>query len=158
MRNQPKILQLALILLMFTQPAWAVEDLMTSHLVGQARHWQAKDRDDLAAEIWRSILRSDPAQGEALVKLGIIEARAGNHREATILLEQASRVSPKPRGLAELTAVLSAEASKTDSAVLSSVKSLGDKAEIQPKERKSRTKSTNKTSPATAPDPLLLKP
>ena len=89
--------------------AWAAEDLITSQLVDQARHWQYKDRDDLAADIWRSVLRADPKHGEALVKLGLIEARNNNRDDAQRLLEHASRVKPRPAGLAALITALAAD-------------------------------------------------
>jgi hypothetical protein len=160
MQNIPKTVRLFLILVALTQAAWAAEDLMTSHLAGQARHWQTKDRDDLAAEIWRSVLRSEPAHGEALIKLGLIEAKLGNLREAVILLDQATRVSPKPRGLAELSAALSKEAPKTESTVLPTFKPSSPHTQAQPraKESKPKTTPTKKTTPATAQDALLLKP
>ena len=59
-------------------PALASDDLETSQMVDQARHWQKKRRDDLAAELWRKVLRFDPKHPEALAKLGAIEARASN--------------------------------------------------------------------------------
>ncbi len=59
-------------------PALASDDLETSQMVDQARQWQQKRRDDLAAEIWRKVLRFDPKHPEALAKLGAIEASAGN--------------------------------------------------------------------------------
>lgn len=160
MQNIPKTVRLILILVALTQAAWAAEDLMTSHLVGQARHWQTKDRDDLAAEIWRSVLRSEPTHGEALIKLGLIEVRAGNPREAAVLLEQAIRINPKPRGLAELSAALSKEAPTTENSVLPAPKPLNPQTRAQPqaKESKSKLAPARKTTPATAPDALLLKP
>lgn len=59
-------------------PALASDDLETSQMVDQARHWQKKRRDDLAAELWRKVLRFNPKHPEALAKLGAIEARASN--------------------------------------------------------------------------------
>ncbi|MBX9834543.1 MAG: hypothetical protein K2X65_00010, partial [Burkholderiaceae bacterium] len=50
------------------------EDLMTSQLADQARQWQEKGRDDLAADLWRKILRADPKHAEARAKLLQIEA------------------------------------------------------------------------------------
>lgn len=158
MQNISKTVRLILILVAFTQAAWATEDLMTSHLVGQARHWQVKDRDDLAAEIWRSVLRYDPLHGEALIKLGLIEVKAGNPRDANVLLEQATRVNPRPRGLAELSAALSKEVQKTDTPVPPPMKPLGSQAPTQAKKNKPKTTSATKTTPATVPDALLLKP
>ena len=93
----------------FMPLAWASEDLMTSRLVDQARHWQHRDRDDLAADIWRSVLRADPEHGEALVKLGLIEARNNNRDDAKRLLENANRVRPRPSGLTALSAALATD-------------------------------------------------
>jgi hypothetical protein len=50
------------------------EDLMNSQLADQARQWQEKGRDDLAADLWRKILRADPKHAEARAKLLQIEA------------------------------------------------------------------------------------
>ena len=82
------------------QLAWAAEDLITSQLVDQARHWQYKDRDDLAANIWCFVLWVEPEHGEALAKLGLIETRNNNRDDAQRLLEHESRVRPKPAGKA----------------------------------------------------------
>ena len=102
--------------------AWAVEDLITSQLVDQARHWQHKDRDDLSADIWRSVLRADPEHGEALVKLGLIEARNNNRNDAQRLLENASRVRPRPAGLAALSAALATDPARKATTVLPTAK------------------------------------
>lgn len=102
----------------FMPLAWAAEDLITSRLVDEARHWQFRDRDDLAADIWRSVLRADPEHGEALVKLGLIEARNNNRNDAQRLLEHASRVTPRPAGLAALGAALAADTKGKANAVL----------------------------------------
>jgi hypothetical protein len=69
---------LTLTLAALIAPALASDDLETSQMVDQARHWQKKRRDDLAAELWRKVLRFDPKHPEALAKLGAIEARASN--------------------------------------------------------------------------------
>lgn len=58
--------------------ALAADDLETSQMVDQARQWQQKRRDELAAELWRKVLRFDPKHPEALAKLGAMAARAGN--------------------------------------------------------------------------------
>jgi len=113
---------LVLILGTFMQLAWAAEDLITSQLVDQARQWQYKDRDDLAADIWRSVLRADPEHGEALVKLGLIEARNNNRDDAQRLLEHASRVRPRPAGLAALGAALAADPAGNANTVLPTAK------------------------------------
>lgn len=69
---------LTLTLAALIAPALASDDLETSQMVDQARHWQKKRRDDLAAELWRKVLRFNPKHPEALAKLGAIEARASN--------------------------------------------------------------------------------
>lgn len=158
MQYIPKTVRLILILMALTQAAWAAEDLLTSHLVGQARHWQTRERDDLAAEIWRTVLRSEPAHGEALIKLGLIEVKAGNLREASVLLDQATRVSPRPRGLAELSAALSKETPKIEGAVLPAFKPFPSQTQPQAKASNSKTSPTKKTTSTNAPDALLLKP
>lgn len=98
---------LVLALCSLTQPASATDDLMASQLVDQAREWQQKDRDDLAADLWRKVLRANPKHPEALVKLGFIEIRAGNLREAEALYSLATRLPKPPTGLSQLSAALS---------------------------------------------------
>lgn len=88
--------------------AWAVDDLMSSQLVDEARQWQQKDRDDIAAGLWRKLLRANPKHPEALVKLGAIETRAGNIKEAEALFTRASQLAVVPAGLNELSATLAA--------------------------------------------------
>ncbi len=78
MQNAKKLTCLTLAWATLVGPALAADDLETSQMVDQARQWQQKRRDDLAAEIWRKVLRFDPKHPEALAKLGAIEARAGN--------------------------------------------------------------------------------
>lgn len=97
-----------LVLGSLVRPVWSADDLMTSQLVDQARQWQQKDRDDLAAEVWRKLLRTDPSHGEALVELGLIEVRADRPDEARAYLERANRKSPAPRSLGKLSSALSA--------------------------------------------------
>jgi hypothetical protein len=78
MQNVKKLTCLTLGLAALVAPTLAADDLETSQMVDQARHWQQKRRDDLAAELWRKVLRFDPKHPEALAKLGAIEARASN--------------------------------------------------------------------------------
>ncbi|QDL53095.1 hypothetical protein [Rhodoferax aquaticus] len=49
------------------------EDLMSSQLADQARQWHEKGRDDLAADLWRKILRADPKHAEAKARLAEID-------------------------------------------------------------------------------------
>jgi len=78
MKNAKKLTCLTLAWATLVVPALAADDLETSQMVDQARQWQQKRRDDLAAEIWHKVLRFDPKHPEALAKLDAIEARAGN--------------------------------------------------------------------------------
>jgi hypothetical protein len=78
MPNVKKWSCLALALVALVVPALAADDLEISQMVDQARQWQQKRRDDLAAELWHKVLRFDPKHTEALARLGAIEARAGN--------------------------------------------------------------------------------
>lgn len=89
-----------------TQVVWAADDLMSSQLADEARQWQQKDRNDIAADLWRKLLRADPMHPEALVKLGLIEVRAGNIQEAEVLHSRASQLAAQPAGLFELSAAL----------------------------------------------------
>lgn len=82
-------------LLSASVPGWAADDLLTIQLIEEARQWQDKERDDLAAELWRKLLRTNPKHQEALVKLAGIEARAGNLKESEALLSRVGAV-PKP--------------------------------------------------------------
>ena len=140
------------------QPVWAAEDLMTSQLVDQARHWQQRNRDDIAAEIWRSLLRGDPEHGEALVKLGLIEARTGNQDEAKKLFEQAIRLRPRPLGLTELAATLSTDITENRKTLVQPSKKLPQKPGQRSIVENSKTIQKAKISQPIAPDALLLKP
>jgi hypothetical protein len=90
------------------QPVWASarDDLMTSQIVDEARTWQQKGRDDLAADAWHRLLVTTPQHGEALVSLGLIMAKSGDMAQAKALYARASRAK-----------VLSAAMSKLASAV-----------------------------------------
>lgn len=107
---------LALALASFTAPAWAADDLMSSQLVDEARQWQEKDRDDLAAAVWRKLLRAVPNHPAALVNLGLIEARAGNLKEARVFWSRASQLSTPPAGLDRLSAAVSTTKSAPETA------------------------------------------
>ena len=78
MQNVKKLTCLTLGLATLVAPTLAADDLETCQMVDQARHWQQKRRDDLAAEVWRKVLRFNPKHPEALAKLGAMEAQAGN--------------------------------------------------------------------------------
>ena len=82
--------------------AWAADDPAVQKLIDQARYWQQKKREDLAADAWRKLLRTDPENALALIQLGSIEARLGNSKEAEELYQRAKALKTPPAGLAEL--------------------------------------------------------
>ncbi len=107
MRHALTLATLTLALATAAGPGHSADDLATSQLVDQARHWQQKRRDDLASEVWRRLLLLDPKHAEALVQLGLIEARAGHLAEAEALLTRARALAPPPGGVTQLAATLS---------------------------------------------------
>lgn len=94
------------LLILLSPTIWAADDLMSRQMVDQARNWSQKGRDDLAAPVWRRVLSVEPSHPEALVKLGLIEARAGNSKEAQALYQRAIRLLPVPKGLKALSTAL----------------------------------------------------
>lgn len=102
MGNPTKALWFGFAVLMLALPAHASDDLYASQIVEQARQWQQKNRDDLAADLWRKLLMSDPVHPEALIRLGIIEAHAGRPGQAEALLHRAMQLRPAPGGLQDL--------------------------------------------------------
>jgi tetratricopeptide (TPR) repeat protein len=108
-RHMTPLFKVTLIVAIFAslfQSALAADDLFSSQLVDQARYWQDKNRDDLAAESWRKLLLIDPKHPEALVKLGTLEARLGNRTEAENLYSRASQLPKSPSGLSALSTLL----------------------------------------------------
>ena len=103
--SAPVLLALAV----WALPVQAAEDMLSQQLAEQARRWQQKDRDDLAANVWRKLLTADPNHGEALVNLGLIEARAGHVREAQALYNRAAKRTPPAAGLRDLARALQSE-------------------------------------------------
>lgn len=99
---------LLLVLGLAFQSAWSADDLAARQLVEQARYWQQNAREDLAADAWRKLLRADANHPEALIRLGIIEARAGHAAQAGELYRRAAQLSSPPAGLADLETALKA--------------------------------------------------
>ena len=95
-----------MVLAMALLPATAADDATVQKLVEQARYWQQKKRDDLAADAWRKLLRTDPDNPLALVQLGTIEASLGNTKEAEELYQRAKGLKAVPLGLTELETAL----------------------------------------------------
>lgn len=84
----------------------AADDLVTSQLRDEARLWQSKDRDDLAADAWNRLLLGSPRHGEALVSLGLIMARSGDTVGAKEWYVRASRLKSPPPDLGKLAAAV----------------------------------------------------
>jgi len=93
MYSTKTLLGLMCTLVFASAPGWAADDLLTIQMVEEARQWQMKDRDDLAAEIWRKLLRANPKHPEALAKLAAIEGRAGNTGESEAYLSRIGAVA-----------------------------------------------------------------
>ncbi len=88
--------------------AWSADDAATRQLVAQAHYWQQNGRDDLASDAWKKLLRADVNHPEGLVRLGLLEARAGHVAQAQELYQRATQLPSAPAGLAELETVLKA--------------------------------------------------
>jgi hypothetical protein len=86
------------------QPAWASsrDDLMTSQIVEEARTWQRKGRDDLAADAWHRLLVTNPQHAEALVSLGLIMVKSGEISQAKALYARASRAKVTSYSMSKL--------------------------------------------------------
>lgn len=89
-----------------TSAAWSADNAATRQLVDQAKHWQQISRDDLAVGAWQKLLRADANHPEALIRLGLLEARAGHVPQAEELYRRAALLSPAPAGLSELEVAL----------------------------------------------------
>ena len=68
---------------------FSVEPEYESELIGiGTEHWQAGEQED-AKRVFRSVLRGDPRQIEALTCLGSIQLESEQHAEATALFQEA---------------------------------------------------------------------
>ncbi len=63
-------------------------------LVRNAWYWQARAREDKAAEAWKSVVAADPDQPDALAALGGLDARAGRMQQARDALTRLEKVAP----------------------------------------------------------------
>lgn len=102
-------------------PATASNAVVRS-LLDKARYWKQQGRMDLAASTWERVLRSSPAQEEALAGLAAYQASMGHADLANGYLAKLQQVNPKHPVIAEVKRTLSpasasaAAAEKTDSA------------------------------------------
>jgi cellulose synthase operon protein C len=68
----------------------------------QGRYWEDRQRPDRAAVAWQKLLESDADNAEALLHLGIIEARAGHEGQAKTYAGRLRAVRPDAPELAVL--------------------------------------------------------
>jgi tetratricopeptide (TPR) repeat protein len=102
MHKMTKLACLILVLSQGVAPAWAAVDRASQVVIEQANYWQQKNRDDLAGDAWRKLLRAYPDHPVGLIQLANIELRLGNRVEAENLYNRAAKLNPPPAGLAEL--------------------------------------------------------
>lgn len=91
------------------------DDLVTSQMVDEARMWQSKGRIDLASNMWRRILVTNPQHIEALTGLGIVEARAGRLSEAQSLYQRAKKSGKTTPNLTRLAVMLESTSASVES-------------------------------------------
>lgn len=71
-------------------------------LIQKARSLEARDRADLAAQVWQQVLVANPSQPDALASLARWAKRAGRSEEANAYLARLRRVSPDAQALTQL--------------------------------------------------------
>ena len=71
-------------------------------LIQKARSLEARDRADLAAQVWQQVLVTDPAQPDALAGLARWAKRTGKNEEANAYLSRLRRVAPDVPALTQL--------------------------------------------------------
>ena len=87
------VLRLAEALPISSRPMPSVEPAHAA-LLGQARLWQSRNRDDLAAEALNRLLSMSPDHPDALAQLGFLQMRANRKDEAQQTLDRLRRVRP----------------------------------------------------------------
>jgi tetratricopeptide (TPR) repeat protein len=73
-------------------------------LVQKARSLEARDRADLAAQVWQQVLVTMPNQPEALAGLARWSKRSGKNEEANSYLSRLRRVAPDASALTQIDA------------------------------------------------------
>lgn len=77
-------------------------------LIQKARSLEARDREDLAAQVWQQVLVSNPNQPEALAALARWAKQSGRNEDANTYLARLRRLAPDSPVLTELDSVDSA--------------------------------------------------
>lgn len=141
-------------LLLGPQSGFCADDLLTSQLVDEARQWQTKGRNDLAADTWHRILIVHPEHPEALASLGWLEARAGNLSQAQALYRRAKKTGKSTPVLLRLEARLrEANADNPKDNQQLTPPSAPGSAPTSPDPRAGTRQSTSTTTPRSPPTP-----
>ena len=71
-------------------------------LIQKARSLEARDREDLAAQVWHQVLVTSPNQPEALAALARWAKRSGRSEEANAYLAKLRRIAPDDSALTQV--------------------------------------------------------
>jgi len=83
-----KAMVLALLAMYFEFDVAFANTPLQQKLLEEAHFWEQRGRDDNAADKWNKLLKLDPDNVDALVALGMYEARGGHPEQAKIYLEK----------------------------------------------------------------------
>ncbi|MFZ6754689.1 cellulose synthase subunit BcsC-related outer membrane protein [Undibacterium sp. Dicai25W] len=83
-----KAMVLALLAMYFEFDVAFANSPLQQKLIEQAQFWEQRGRDDNAADAWGKLLKVDPDNIDALVALGMYEARSGHPEQAKTYLEK----------------------------------------------------------------------
>jgi tetratricopeptide (TPR) repeat protein len=79
----------------------AQDSAATRQLVEQGRFWDQRQQPQRAQEAWQRVLSADPVNAEALERLSVLNAEAGNRLRAQQYLDQLSQSAPNSPLLAQ---------------------------------------------------------
>jgi Flp pilus assembly protein TadD len=81
--------------------ARAQDDTATRQLIEQGRFWDQRAQPKRAREAWERVLSADPKNAEALERLTVLNAQAGNPLQAQKYLDRLSAAAPNSPLLAQ---------------------------------------------------------
>src|SRR4051794_5352130 len=123
---------LAVVLLVSQLPAQQLRPRTsaTDLLIQKARSLEARDRADLAAQVWQQVLVTNPSQPDALTGLALWAKRSGKNEEANRYLSRLRRVAPDAPALTQLDSpdVAKQSSSRLDEAAKLAAKGQSDEA------------------------------
>ena len=91
-----KAMVLALLSMYIESGAAFANSPLQQKLLEQAQFWEQRGRDDNAADAWGKLLKLDPDNIDALVALGMQEARNGHPEQAKIYLSKLKDLKASP--------------------------------------------------------------